>query len=53
MVCPPPEPTRRAEPLEYHGPAAIAEFLQTRMARWGTRVPQLVPARANNQPAFA
>jgi len=40
------------EPLEYQGHAAIAEFFQTRMARWGTRVPQLVPARANNQPAF-
>lgn len=44
--------TMPPEPLEYQGHAAIAEFFQTRMARWGTRVPQLVPARANNQPAF-
>jgi RNA polymerase sigma-70 factor, ECF subfamily len=30
----------------------IAEFFQTRMARWGSRVPRLVPTRANDQPAF-
>ena len=44
--------TMPPEPLEYQGHAAIAEFFQTRMAWWGTRVPRLVPTRANNQPAF-
>ena len=44
--------TMPPEPLEYQGHAAIAEFFQTRMARWGTRVPRLVPTCANNQPAF-
>ena len=44
--------TMPPEPLEYQGHAAIAGFFQTRMARWGTRVPRLLPTRANNQPAF-
>jgi RNA polymerase sigma-70 factor (TIGR02960 family) len=44
--------TMPPEPLEYQGHAVIAEFFQTRMARWGTRVARLVPTRANNQPAF-
>ena len=44
--------TMPPEPLEYQGHAVIAEFFTTRMARWGTRVPRLVPTRANTQPAF-
>jgi len=44
--------TMPPEPLEYQGHAAIAQFFQTRMAAWGTRVPRLVPTYANNQPAF-
>jgi len=44
--------TMPPEPLEYRGHAAIAGFFQTRMERWGTRAPRLVPTRANNQPAF-
>ena len=43
--------TMPPEPLEYQGHAAIAEFFRTRPG-WGTRRVQLVPARANNQPAF-
>lgn len=39
-------------PHEYHGPEAIADFLRT-SARWrGRRQVQLVPTRANTQPAF-
>jgi RNA polymerase sigma-70 factor (ECF subfamily) len=39
-------------PHEYHGPEAIAGFLRT-SARWrGRRHLQLVPTRANTQPAF-
>ena len=44
--------TMPPEPLEYQGHAVITEFFRTRMARWGTRVPRLVPTRANDQPAF-
>ena len=44
--------TMPPEPVEYQGHAVITEFFRTRMARWGTRVPRLVPTRANNQPAF-
>ena len=44
--------TMPPEPLEYQGHAVITEFFPTRMARWGTRVPRLVPTRANAQPAF-
>ena len=43
--------TMPPEPLEYQGQAAIAEFFQTR-PQWKTQVARLVPARANNQPAF-
>jgi RNA polymerase sigma-70 factor (TIGR02960 family) len=43
--------TMPPEPLEYQGPAAIAEFFRTR-PQWKTQVVRLVPARANNQPAF-
>ena len=39
------------EPLEYQGHAAIAEFFQTRPF-WAAEGIQLVPTRANNQPAF-
>jgi RNA polymerase sigma-70 factor (TIGR02960 family) len=39
-------------PHEYHGPAAVATFLRA-SARWrGRRHFQLVPIRANTQPAF-
>ena len=38
------------EPVECHGPRAIAEFLQGRDF-WGPGL-RLVPTRANNQPAF-
>ncbi len=44
--------TMPPEPLEYQGHAAIAGFFRARMAWWGSRVPRLVPARANHQPAF-
>ena len=44
--------TMPPEPLEYQGPAAIAEFYQSR-AWWGTRAVRIVPTRANGQPAFA
>ncbi len=43
--------TMPPEPLEYQGSAAIAEFFRSR-ASWGTYVARLVPAHANNQPAF-
>jgi RNA polymerase sigma-70 factor (ECF subfamily) len=44
--------TMPPEPLEYQGHAAVAEFFQSRMAGWGTRMPRLLPTHANNQPAF-
>jgi RNA polymerase sigma-70 factor (ECF subfamily) len=44
--------TMPPEPLEYQGHAAIAEFFRTRMIRWGTLAPRLLPTRANHQPAF-
>jgi len=44
--------TMPPEPLEYQGRAAIAEFFRTRMMRWGTLAPRLLPTRANHQPAF-
>jgi hypothetical protein len=37
--------TMPPEPLEYQGPAAIAEFYLTR-TWWGTRPARLVPVRA-------
>ena len=40
-------------PHEYHGPAAIAAFLQASTAGRGPRDLRLVPTRANAQPAFA
>jgi RNA polymerase sigma-70 factor (TIGR02960 family) len=43
--------TMPPEPLEYQGPAAIAEFYLTR-SWWGVRAARLVPTRANGQPAF-
>jgi len=43
--------TMPPEPQEYQGHAAIAEFFQTRPF-WADRVVQLVPTRANSQPAF-
>jgi RNA polymerase sigma-70 factor (ECF subfamily) len=39
------------EPVEYQGREAIAEFYRSR-GWWGVQVARLVPARANNQPAF-
>lgn len=39
-------------PHEYHGHAAIAEFLRTSFGYRGNRVVRLLPARANTQPAF-
>jgi RNA polymerase sigma-70 factor (ECF subfamily) len=42
--------TMPPEPVECHGPRAIAEFLQGRGV-WGHGL-RLVPTRANNQPAF-
>src|SRR5580700_3180817 len=42
--------TMPPEPVECHGPRAIAEFLRGRGV-WGHGV-RLVPTRANNQPAF-
>lgn len=39
-------------PLEYHGPAAAAQFLAAIAFRGGTRQFRLVPTRANTQPAF-
>ena len=43
--------TMPPEPHEYEGPAAIAGFLRDRERVRG-RYPQLVPTRANGQPAF-
>ena len=43
--------TMPPEPLAYQGQAAIAEFFRTR-PQWKTQAARLVPARANNQPAF-
>ncbi len=42
--------TMPPEPVECHGPRAIAEFLRGR-GFWGHGL-RLVPTRANNQPAF-
>ncbi|MDQ2813128.1 MAG: RNA polymerase subunit sigma-70 [Actinomycetota bacterium] len=39
-------------PHEYHGPAAVAAFLRTSASWRGQRRFQLVPCRANTQPAF-
>jgi RNA polymerase sigma-70 factor (TIGR02960 family) len=39
------------EPIEYQGRAAIAGFYRS-CGWWGVQVATLVPARANNQPAF-
>ncbi len=44
--------TMPPEPLEYQGPAAIAEFLLDRGHARGGLAMQLVPTRANGQPAF-
>jgi len=44
--------TMPPQPLEVHGPAAIAEFFEER-AWWGEGLAHLVPTRANGQPAFA
>jgi RNA polymerase sigma-70 factor (TIGR02960 family) len=44
--------TMPPEPLEYEGHAAIAEFLFDRLGGLGHRRIQLVPTRANAQPAF-
>jgi RNA polymerase sigma-70 factor (TIGR02960 family) len=43
--------TMPPQPLEYQGPAAIAEFLRTR-PQWTAQGARLVATRANNQPAF-
>jgi RNA polymerase sigma-70 factor (TIGR02960 family) len=43
--------TMPPEPLEYQGPAAIADFYLSR-TWWGVYTARLVPTRANNQPAF-
>ena len=42
--------TMPPEPLEFHGPAAIAEFLST-LPFWGQDL-KIIRTRANNQPAF-
>ena len=39
-------------PHEYVGTAAIAEFLRTSIGWWGARRMELIPTRANGQPAF-
>jgi RNA polymerase sigma-70 factor (TIGR02960 family) len=39
-------------PHEYHGPAAIAAFLDVSNTWRGQRILRLVPTRANTQPAF-
>ena len=44
--------TMPPEPLEYHGPAAIARFLSTVPAGGRLDMFRLVPTRANGQPAF-
>ncbi len=43
--------TTPPEPREFHGRAAIAEFLRGQIW-WGTQAARLVPTRANGQPAF-
>ena len=43
--------TMPPEPYEYQGPPAIAKFLHDRAVRRGAPL-QLVPTRANGQPAF-
>jgi hypothetical protein len=40
------------EPLEYHGPTAIARFLSTVPAGGHLEMFRLVPTPANGQPAF-
>ncbi|GAB3481104.1 RNA polymerase subunit sigma-70 [Amycolatopsis cihanbeyliensis] len=40
-------------PHEYHGPAAIAEFLRASFGWSGRGAARLLPTRANTQPAFA
>jgi RNA polymerase sigma-70 factor (TIGR02960 family) len=44
--------TMPPEPLEYHGPGAIARFLSTVPAGGQLEMFRLVPTRANGQPAF-
>jgi RNA polymerase sigma-70 factor (TIGR02960 family) len=44
--------TMPPEPIEVHGPTAIAEFFLER-EWWGEGRAHLVPTRANGQPAFA
>jgi RNA polymerase sigma-70 factor (TIGR02960 family) len=44
--------TMPPEPLEYHGPAAIARFLSSVPAGGHLEMFKLVPTRANGQPAF-
>jgi RNA polymerase sigma-70 factor (ECF subfamily) len=44
--------TMPPEPLEYHGPAAIARFLSTVPAGGHLELFRLVPTRANGQPAL-
>ncbi len=39
-------------PHEYVGPVAIGRFLRASTRWWGDRTMELVPARANGQPAF-
>jgi RNA polymerase sigma-70 factor (ECF subfamily) len=43
--------TMPPEPIEVHGPAAIAQFFLGR-EWWGVSEARLVPTRANGQPAF-
>ena len=43
--------TMPPEPIEVHGPAAIAQFMLER-EWWGISEARLVPIRANGQPAF-
>jgi RNA polymerase sigma-70 factor (TIGR02960 family) len=47
-----PRLTMPREPLEYHGPAAIARFLSTVPAGGHLEMFRLVPTPANGQPAF-
>ena len=44
--------TMPPEPLEYQGREAVANFLRDRFHSMGGRRVQLVPTRANGQPAF-
>jgi RNA polymerase sigma-70 factor (ECF subfamily) len=44
--------TMPPEPIEYHGPAAIAGFLSTVPAGGALDCFRLIPTRANGQPAF-